>query len=113
MATVKLSDICGTEVLSRANVRKLYQHIDESTESVDMSDVTFISRSVADELCNLCNKFNHIKLTRISDNVETMLQIVVKGRSMQREFTTKAKISMTFNCKTMDDLRNALLSYGA
>ena len=112
MKTIKLSEICGIEVLSRANVRKLYECIDASTEAVDMSDITFISRSVADELCNLCNKFAQLSLIGMSDNVNTMLKIVIKGRSIKREYTSKAKVSMTFNCKTMDDLRNALLSYG-
>lgn len=111
MKTINLSNICGTEVLSRANVRKLYEYIDNSTETVDMSDVTFISRSVADELCNLCKEFTHLSLIGLSDSVDTMLRIVIKGRSMKREYATKAKVSTTFNCRTMDDLRNALLSH--
>lgn len=111
MIKIKLSDICGMEVLSRANIRKLYDYVDCTTETIDMSDITFISRSVADELCNLCNKFPQLSLVGLSDNVDTMLKIVHKGRSMKREYKSKAKVSMTFNCKTMDDLRKALLQY--
>lgn len=112
MTTIYLKEICGIEVLSRSNVRKLYDLINQQTESICMRGVTFISRSVADELCNISDKFTDIKFTDITEDVDTMLSIVRKGRGTKREYSSKAKISVTYNCRTMDDLRNALLSFG-
>lgn len=60
MKTINLRDLCGKEVLSRANVRKLYDIVDAETETVNMAGITFISRSVADELCNISDRFPSI-----------------------------------------------------
>lgn len=112
MSTIKITDICGKEVLSRANIRKLYDYINDTVSVLDMSDITFISRSVADELCNISDKFTQISFANMSQDVEKMLTIVQNGRGVKREFASKAKVSITFNCKTMEDLRKALLSFG-
>ena len=112
MKTLYLTKVCGTEVLSRANVRKLYDFVNDETETIDMTGVTFISRSVADELCNIEDKFPNVKFVGVSQDVETMQNLVRKGRSTKRDHTSKAKVSITFNCKTMDDLRTALQNFG-
>lgn len=112
MRTIILKDICGAEVLSRANVRKLYEVVNNDTEILDFSDVTFISRSVADELCNLPEKFPFLEFSGMNEEVEMMHNIVSKGRDVKRVYTSKAKVSVTYNCKTMEDLRNTLLSFG-
>ena len=111
MKTIYLKDICGVEVLSRANVRKLYDIVDEETKVVDLKGVAFISRSVADELCNIGEKYSFLEFTGLAEDVVMMLDIVRKGRGASRNHTSKAKVSMTFNCLTMDDLRKAL-SFG-
>lgn len=112
MNTLVVKDICGSEVLSRSNVRKLYDVVDDTTETIDMSGVSFISRSVADELCNLTGKYPQLRFDRLSDDVCTMLDVVRKGRTKTRILDSNAKISTTVNCKTMDDLKKAFLSFG-
>jgi hypothetical protein len=112
MRTIYLRELCGTEVLSRSNARKLYDNIDEETEIVDMSEVSFVSRSVADELCNVKDMYPSLRFVGMEEDVRTMLDIVQKGRRSKRDYTSKAKISVTVNCRTMDDLRKALLSFG-
>lgn len=112
MAIIYLKEVCGGEVLSRANVRRLYDLIDDETTVIDMSGVSFISRSVADELCNISDKYQGIKFIGMVEDIELMLSIVRKGRNSKRNFMSKAKVSITYNCKTMDDLRKALLSFG-
>lgn len=112
MKTINLKDVCGKEVLSRANARKLYDIVDDDTETVNMAGITFISRSVADELCNISDRFPSIAFCELAEDVEIMLGIVRKGRSMPRTHKSKAKVSMTINCSNMDDLRKALLSFG-
>ena len=112
MKKIQLKEICGVEVLSRANVRKLYDHIDADTEVIDMTGISFISRSVADELCIITDANPGCTLSGGSEDVEMMLEIVRKGRNSKRDYSSKAKVSMTFNCRTMDDLRKALLTFG-
>lgn len=112
MKTIFLKDICGTEALSRSNARKLYELIDDETKSIDLTGVNFISRSVADELCNISDRFPSITISGAANDLEEMLGIVRKGRNARREYASKAKISITYNCRTMDDLRKALLTFG-
>ena len=80
MKKIQLKEICGVEVLSRANVRKLYDHIDADTEVIDMTGISFISRSVADELCIITDANPGCTLSGGSEDVEMMLDIVRKGR---------------------------------
>lgn len=112
MKTIYLKNICGAEVLSRSNARKLYSMIDDETTAINLNGVSFLSRSVADELCNICDQFPSIKLLESSEDVEAMLDIVRKGRKSRREYASKARISITYNCRTMDDLKKALLTFG-
>lgn len=112
MNTLVINNICGSEVLSRSNVRKLYDVVDDTTETIDMSGVSFISRSVADELCNLTDKYPQLRFDGCSDDVYTMIDVVRKGRTKTRILDSNAKISTTVNCKTMDDLKKAFLSFG-
>lgn len=111
MNTVILKDICGSEVLSRSNARKLYDVVDEATKTIDMSGISFISRSVADELCNITDKYP-LRIEGMCEDVNTMIDVVAKSRSKSRSFESNAKISITVNCKTMDDLKKAFLSLG-
>lgn len=112
MDTIIIKNICGSEVLSRSNVRKLYDVVDNTTETIDMSGVSFISRSVADELCNLTDKYPQLCFDGCSDDVNTMIDVVRKGRSKTRILDSHVKISTTINCKTMDNLKKAFLSFG-
>lgn len=112
MNRIVIKNICGTEVLSRSNVRKLYDIVDDTTASIDMSGVSFVSRSAADELCNLTAKHPQLRLEGSSDDVNTMLDVVRKGRARTRVLDSNAKISTTVNCKTMDDLKKAFMSFG-
>ena len=54
---IKLHDLLGSEVRSRSNAEILREKIAEHSGSIiDLSDVSFISRSFADELCILVEK---------------------------------------------------------
>lgn len=112
MKTINISQICGNEVLSRSNIRNLYSNIDTSTLYLDFDNVSFISRSAADELCEILSAHPDIDVINLSEEVSTMIEIVKKGRASRRDLASKAKVSMTVNCRSMDDLRRALLSFG-
>lgn len=113
MKTIYLKNYCGIEILSRANIRKLYDIITDEEVIVDFIDVTFISRSVADELCNIMDKYPLLHISNMIDDVATMLNIVQKSHNTLRKVNYRPRISMTYNCKTMDDVRTALLSFGS
>ena len=54
---IKLHDLLGSEIRSRSNAEILREKIAEHSGSIiDLSDVSFISRSFADELCILVEK---------------------------------------------------------
>lgn len=109
MDIIRLHEIFGDEILSRANIKRLYDIVTDDTAELSFANVAFISRSVADELCNLIDAFSDITLSGMSDDVALMLELVKKGRGRKREYIAKPKVSVTYNCRTMDDLRNALL----
>lgn len=56
---IKLYDLFGTEIRSRSNADVLREKILNCNISIiDLSQITFISRSFADELCNLSESDN-------------------------------------------------------
>jgi len=108
MKTIKLKELFGTEVLSRASIRRIYDFVDDETTSIDMSGIQFISRSVADELCNVTDEFNKLILTNMLDKVSKMISIVSKGRKAGHQFYSRNSLSITVTCSNMEDLRKAL-----
>lgn len=87
--TIKLSELIGTDIRSRINTVKLRNEIaasDSSQIEVDMTDVIFISRSVADELINISEDFidKKVKFVGLKDEPQTMLDIVAKSRKTER-----------------------------
>ena len=111
MNEIRLKEVCGAEVRSRVHAKKLYGLVDSTTASVDMNGVVFISRSVADELCNLSDAFPALQFINMAEDVELMLTIVRKGRSARRVLKPRFHKSVTINCTNMDDLREALVSH--
>lgn len=108
MKTLDLACVCGGEVLSRANVRKIYSYISDETMAVDFANVEFVSRSAADELCGISESHGSLEFLNMSDNVSEMMAIVGKGRKSGRGRIVKPTVSTTYYCRTMQDLRNAL-----
>ena len=67
---IKLYDLFGTEIRSRSNADVLREKIlDCNISIIDLSQITFISRSFADELCNLSESRKN-KRIRKTDNAE-------------------------------------------
>lgn len=86
---IKLSEINGTDIRSRINMMKLKSEIENSDShyiEVDMNDIVFISRSVADELINISEFFKdkEVKFIGLTGEPYTMLDIVAKSRKKQR-----------------------------
>ena len=63
---VKIEELIGTDVRSRSNA------------------VTFVSRSFADELCNILDKFKNVELENMDHIVQSMIDAVKSGRTKKR-----------------------------
>ncbi len=109
---IKILDIFGTELYTRSRAAELRQYIkdDASEVVINMKGVTFISRSFADEICNIVDdiKDKKIILTEQSEEVGIMITKVAENRAVERKRgIANAKI---FEFKDMESLSSFLLT---
>lgn len=108
MKTIILNEILGNEILSRQNVRNLEAQLQEEDVTLDFNGVTFISRSVADEFLNLSERHGSITFRNLDEGIHKMLEIVKRGRTQGRDRILRPKQSTTFNCSSMEEVREVL-----
>lgn len=107
METLTLKDFLGSDIRYRATARKIYDVLKEVPVNViDLEGVTFVSRSVADELC-VISETRNIELVGASGFPKSMIEIVSEGRSRKRE---RVYDSNVVECNTMEELSMLLLS---
>lgn len=107
MATLKLRDMLGSNVRSRANARKIYAELEANRISrIDLSGIEFVSRSVADEFCIIMEEKN-VSFFNGSVVVKNMIEIVRAGRGQKRNFNLSSEI---VECKSMKDLEEVFAS---
>lgn len=108
MKTINVFSIFGTELRSRSNAVRIKELIncDEGT-ILDMDNIQFISRSFADELCNMKEDLN-VKLRNVSQLVQEMLNIVDEGRKKNR--VRKTDNSEIVEIEDIEGLKNFLLN---
>ena len=87
--TIIISDLVGVDIRSRSTVSRLKQEISNLKAmpvSVDFTGVSFLSRSVADELINIRESFKDgdVLFVGLSDEPKAILDIVSKSRKMKR-----------------------------
>ncbi len=69
---------------------------------IDFSNVVFISRSVADEICNLLDDYPSLSIKGMSGDVAMMYNVVSEGRKRPRVYTEiNAKV---YHLKDMKEL---------
>lgn len=107
MATLKLRDMLGSNVRSRANARKIYAKLDEDRISqIDLSGVEFVSRSVADEFCIIMEE-RKVVFVNETAVVGNMIRIVREGRGQKRNLSLSSDI---VECRNMEELEAAFLT---
>ena len=81
-----ISELMGTDVRSRSNAEIIRVTAGNSGDAVilDFKDVTFVSRSFADELCSIMETCGNISLVHMSGLVESMINAVSSGRKEKR-----------------------------
>lgn len=82
-----VSERLGTDVRTRANADAIWDFLKNNASGVvvlDFSGVVFISRSFADEICNVTDSYSQVKLRNASGTAKTMLDTVAESRKHKR-----------------------------
>ena len=86
--TIKLYDIYSADLFTRSSASELRSSIDEKADEVtlDFEGVSFMSRSFADEVCNIIDDIPSKAFTFINQNedVATMMTKVRESRHRER-----------------------------
>lgn len=108
--TIKIAKLISTDIRSRYNGNILRAAIDGEEDSIvlDFSGVTFISRSFADELCNVLNENKNVSIENMCDFVSTMYETVIKGRMSKRVVNDNSKV---LEFKDMESLSSYLNTF--
>lgn len=105
MKKIKIAIEIGRDIRTRSFFRRdIEQLIGHKKDDIvlDFQNVEFISRSVADEICNLLQDYPSIKVDGMSGDVEKMYKIVQDGRNKPRVYPEmNAKV---YHLKNMKEL---------
>ena len=106
---ILISKTLGCDICSRSNVERMKESMSNNHSYVfDMQNVTFISRSVADEFYNLAHYFT-VKFINKSEFVDNMLKVVAESRHKHRQRNTKD--TQIIECNDMDSLSAVLTAF--
>ena len=87
--TIKLNTIYSADLYTRSRASELRACIDEGATDVvfDFEGIGFMSRSFADEVCNIMDDNKDVKFEFINRNadVEAMMNKVSEGRRQERK----------------------------
>ena len=88
---IVISELIRGELRSRTEAKKIYAKVlslDSKSISIDFSNVCFMSRSFADELCNILDllrsKEVKVRLKNKCDSIDLMMKIVEGNRNKPR-----------------------------
>lgn len=80
-----IGDDLRTRSFFRRDVENLIRNHTASI-TLDFNGVRFISRSVADEICNILERHVQMEVSGMTGNVKTMYDLVVEGRRNPRVY---------------------------
>lgn len=108
--TILISNTLGCDIRSRSNVERMKDSLSDTNSYIfDMQNVSFISRSVADELCNLAEIFSIIFINT-SDMVNNMLQVVSANRNKNHRKRI-SKDAQIIECRDFKSLSDVLVQF--
>ncbi len=106
--TTHLGKDLRTRSFFRSDIERLIDK-DYQDSILDFSGVEFISRSVADEICNLLIDYPSLSISGMEGDVKNMFELVVRGREEPREYPTlNAKVYHLKTFKEMHDFFEAI-----
>lgn len=87
--TIKLREIYVADLFTRSRANELRSRIDKRAKKVilDFDQIGFMSRSFADELCNIMDENNNVSFCFIncSNDIDSMINKVKNSRSIERK----------------------------
>jgi hypothetical protein len=87
--TIRLQDIYSADLYTRSRASELRACINDEADEValDFEGIGFMSRSFADEVCNIIDDMSSKTFTVFNQNndVATMMEKVREGRSRERK----------------------------
>lgn len=109
---IKMNSIYSADLYTRSRAAELRSRIntDVTEVTLDFEGIGFMSRSFADELCNIMddNKAIHFVFVNRNSDVEAMMTKVAEGRNQERKRgISNAKI---YKFKDMKSLSEFLLA---
>lgn len=107
--TINVEKILGNDIRTRARIFALTNLMNDAEEYLlDFSGVTFISRSFADELISLSEtSLRKIQITNTNDEINTLLHIVKKGRTLKSQPSPESRIYVLNSMKDVETFFNA------
>lgn len=104
--TISIMSLLGndlrTRLFFRRDIEKLVSCYGDNIE-LDFSKVLFVSRSVADEICNILQEYPLIRISGMTGDVKMMYDVVVRGRNSPREYSdVNAKV---YHLGTIKEMR--------
>jgi len=100
--TIRLQDIYGPDLFSRAKATQLVNYMDVDAESfvLDFTGINFMSRSFTDELYSIdADTGKSFKYNGCNDVIAAMMQKVADGRSRERQLGIQHPQMLTFETK--------------
>ncbi len=87
--TIRLKDIYSADLYTRSRASELRSCISDNADEVvlDFEQIGFMSRSFADELCNIMDDMNTVNFSfdNRNEDVESMMTKVAEGRKRERK----------------------------
>jgi len=110
--TIKLRDIYSADLYTRSRASELRARINEQAKEVvlDFEQIGFMSRSFADELCNIMDDMKQVDFSFINRNsdVTAMMTKVAENRNRERKRGVSTARMMEF--KDMNSLSEFLMA---
>lgn len=108
--TIKIAEIISNDIRSRANINIIFSAIDGVKEHVvlDFTEVSFVSRSFADELYNLINNNKNLSIINMTPFVSSMYKTVCEGRNSKRVFSTESS-----EIKEFEDMKSLAVFFSS
>jgi len=106
---IEIAKLISTELRSRTEAQKIASEISRVNAKktmIDFTGVSFISRSFADEYCNVMNTSNAVS-TGMSKNIKLMIAIVKKNRNKGKNVRTSENV---IDCVSDASLLSSVLS---
>lgn len=102
---INISTLISTDIRSRANANIIRSAIDGIDDNIilDFKDVTFVSRSFMDEVYNIMEEYEGIRLINMSGFVKTMFDAVTRGRQNKRTLpNSESEIKVLKDMKSLE-----------